>query len=252
MAADDIKKNREQNFGRSSQTVKKNSARGHRSRVKQDYAERGLSGMHEYQIIELLLMYCIPQKDVKPEAKALIERFGNLFNVLNAPKNSLLEVKGIGPKTAIFFKLLRDISEKMSLHDLENYDIRNELPVIKSKNVLINYLKGKIAYKEEENFIVLFLNNANKLVATEGLFCGTIDKSAVYPREVVKKVVEYNAKGVIFAHNHPSGNIRPSRADIDLTDHMVKSLKMIDVFVLDHVIVSRENYYSFLEEGLLT
>ncbi|WP_410208339.1 RadC family protein [Fusobacterium sp.] len=228
------------------------SRMGHRKRIRKNYLLGGIKGWQEYQIVELLLTYSIPRKDVKELAKNLIRIYGNLFNILNADTESLLEIKDLGPETATFFKLIGDIVEKTANHTLENYDIRNELPVIKSKNVLINFLKRKIAYKDEENFIVLFLNNANKLVGTEELFCGTIDKSAVYPREVVASVIKSKAKGVIFAHNHPSGNINPSRADIDLTEHMIETLKMIDVFVLDHVIVSRENYYSFLEEGLIT
>ena len=89
------------------------------------------------------------------------------------------------------------------------------------------------------------------LVGSETLFIGTIDKSAVYPREIVEKVLYYKAKGIIFAHNHPSGNLRPSKQDIQITEHMQEALDLIDVKLLEHIIITQDGYFSFLEEGLI-
>ena len=97
----------------------------------------------------------------------------------------------------------------------------------------------------------IFLNNFNILVGSETLFVGTIDKSAVYPREILEKVIQYKAKGVIFAHNHPSGNLRPSKQDIQITEHMQEVLEMIDVKLLEHIIITKDGYFSFLQEGLI-
>lgn len=122
---------------------------------------------------------------------------------------------------------------------------------LKDKRSLLDFLKYKVGFKEREEFIVIFLNNYNIMMGYEVLFTGTIDKSAIYPREIMEKVFKYKAKGVIFAHNHPSGNLRPSKQDISMTEHMQEALDYIDVKVLEHVIVTKDGYFSFLEEGLI-
>ena len=89
------------------------------------------------------------------------------------------------------------------------------------------------------------------MIASETLFYGTIDKSAIYPREIVERVIKNRAKSVIFAHNHPSGNISPSKKDIELTQYMYDSLKLLEIRLLDHIIITKNSYFSFLEEGLI-
>lgn len=116
---------------------------------------------------------------------------------------------------------------------------------------MISYLRAEIGFEHREKFMVLFLNTANTLVASEELFQGSLDRSAVYPREILEKVLKYQAKSVIFAHNHPSGNTQASAKDIELTRDMKEALQMFDVLLLEHIIVSKNSYFSFLEEGLL-
>lgn len=224
-------------------------AKGHRKRLRDRYVKNGIESFNDYEVLELLLTYAIPRKDVKNIAKELLKNHNSLFNIFHA--KDLNKIEGLGNQSVVFLNLIGDLVIGMCKTKLENTSIFSEDLVIKTKDVLVNYIKGKIAYSHIENFLILFLNNANKLIATEKLFCGTIDKSAVYPREIVEKVIEHKAKGVIFAHNHPSGNIKPSNADIKLTKHMKDALNLIDVLVLDHIIISRDSYYSFLEEGLM-
>ena len=188
----------------------------------------------------------IPRKDTKPIAKDLIEKFGSLDGVVTASIEELCSISGIKENSAIFVKLLGDLSK-----NLYKGEIRKEGIQLKDKNSLIRYLRSEIGFSSREEFRVIFLNNYNMLVGSETLFIGTIDKSAVYPREIVEKVLYYKAKGIIFAHNHPSGNLRPSKQDIQITEHMQEALDLIDVKLLEHIIITQDGYFSFLEEGLI-
>lgn len=126
---------------------------------------------------------------------------------------------------------------------------RRDLTTIKNKENLLEFLKINLSPRNNEEFKILFLNNANKLMAEK--FYGTIDKSAVYPRVVLEEVLRYNCAGVILAHNHLSGNLRPSRQDIQLTEALQELLDKVNVMVLDHIIIGNDEYFSFKEEGLL-
>lgn len=219
---------------------------GHRERLREKYLQGGYFAFHEYEVLELLLTYVIPRKDTKPIAKDLIEKFGSLDGVVTASIEELCSISGIKENSAIFVKLLGDLSK-----NLYKGEIKKEGIQLKDKNSLIRYLRSEIGFSSREEFRVIFLNNYNMLVGSETLFIGTIDKSAVYPREIVEKVLYYKAKGIIFAHNHPSGNLRPSKQDIQITEHMQEVLDLIDVKLLEHIIITQDGYFSFLEEGLI-
>lgn len=219
---------------------------GHRERLRKKYIQGGYLAFHEYEILELLLTYSIPRRDTKPIAKDLIEKFGNLDEVVSAPIKELAEVTGIKEGSAVFLKLLGDMAKNLYKGEIKRGGIQ-----LKDKDTLLKYLRSDIGFSSREEFKVIFLNNYNILVGSETLFTGTIDKSAVYPREIVEKIIQYKAKGVIFAHNHPSGNLRPSKQDIQITEHMQEFLEMIDVKLLEHIIITKDGYFSFLQEGLI-
>ena len=225
----------------------KNLEKGHRERLRKRYIKSGLEGFNDYEILELLLTYSIARKDVKPIAKELIEKFGTIDEIAKSDVKSLLEVDGIGEGSAVFLKLIGDVALTLYREKIEDKDILT----IKSKNILLSYLRGEIGHSPREEFKILFLDISNKLIASETLFSGTIDKSAIYPREIVERVIKNRAKSVIFAHNHPSGNISPSKKDIELTQYMYDSLKLLEIRLLDHIIVTKNSYFSFLEEGLI-
>ncbi len=225
----------------------KNLGEGHRERLRKRYIKSGLEGFNDYEVLELLLTYSIARKDVKPIAKELIEKFGTIDEIAKSDTKSLLEVDGIGEGSAVFLKLIGDIALTLYREKIEDKDILT----IKSKNSLLSYLRGEIGYSPREEFKILFLDTSNKLIASETLFSGTIDKSAIYPREIVERVIKNRAKSVIFAHNHPSGSISPSKKDIELTQYMYDSLKLLEIRLLDHIIVTKNSYFSFLEEGLI-
>ncbi len=225
----------------------KNLGEGHRERLRKRYIKSGLEGFNDYEVLELLLTYSIARKDVKPIAKELIEKFGTIDEIAKSDVKSLLEVDGIGEGSAVFLKLIGDIALTLYREKIEDKDILT----IKSKNSLLSYLRGEIGYSPREEFKILFLDSSNKLIASETLFYGTIDKSAIYPREIVERVIKNRAKSVIFAHNHPSGSISPSKKDIELTQYMYDSLKLLEIRLLDHIIITKNSYFSFLEEGLI-
>lgn len=225
----------------------KNLGEGHRERLRKRYIKSDLEGFNDYEVLELLLTYSIARKDVKPIAKELIEKFGTIDEIAKSDVKSLLEVDGIGEGSAVFLKLIGDIALTLYREKIEDKDILT----IKSKNSLLSYLRGEIGYSPREEFKILFLDSSNKLIASETLFYGTIDKSAIYPREIVERVMKNRAKSVIFAHNHPSGSISPSKKDIELTQYMYDSLKLLEIRLLDHIIITKNSYFSFLEEGLI-
>lgn len=219
---------------------------GHRDRLRKKYLQGGYSAFHEYEILEMFLTYAIPRRDTKPIAKELLERFGDLDGVVSATLDELSQVSGIKENSAIFLKLLGDLSKNLYKGEMKREGVQ-----LKDKSSLLRYLRSEIGFSNREEFRVIFLNNYNILVGSETLFVGTIDKSAVYPREIVEKVLQYRAKGIIFAHNHPSGNLRPSKQDIAITEHMQEVLEMLDIKLLEHIIITKDGYFSFLEEGLI-
>ncbi|EKD7759159.1 TPA: DNA repair protein RadC [Escherichia coli] len=114
-----------------------------------------------------------------------------------------------------------------------------------------DWLKLKMAGLEREEFMVLYLNQQNQLISHETLFAGSISSTEVHPREVVKRALYFNAAAVLFAHNHPSGDITPSQADKTITQRLVQALQLVDIRVSDHLIVGGRQIYSFAEHGLL-
>jgi len=227
--------------------VKPKEHSGHRDRIKSKILKNGLDGFLDYEILEALLFYTIPMKDTKGVAKELLNEFKTLEKTLSASKNKImsLEIKGITENTCIYFKLLHDLNKKM-------YKERfSEQIVLNSVEAVYDYLKSSIGLLEKEVFKIIFLSADNKYLGDEIIFLGTIDRSQIYPREIVKQVLKYNAKSVIFSHNHPSGNPKPSRADLEMTKKLKEILEPLEVRVLDHIIITPEKYYSFLEEGII-
>lgn len=128
---------------------------------------------------------------------------------------------------------------------------KKDLTTVKGKSELLNYLRSDIGFKNTEEFKVIYLSSSNRLIGEETLFRGTIDRSVVYPRLIVERALKYPTKGIIFAHNHPSGDLKPSRKDIELTHELKDLLEILDIKLLDHIIISDEDYFSFYDNGLI-
>jgi DNA repair protein RadC len=128
---------------------------------------------------------------------------------------------------------------------------KKDLATVKGKTELLNYLRSDIGFKNTEEFKVIYLSSSNRLIGEETLFRGTIDRSVVYPRLIVERALKYPTKGIIFAHNHPSGDLKPSRKDIELTHELKDLLEILDIKLLDHIIISDEDYFSFYDNGFI-
>ena len=225
---------------------------GHRERIKEKFLKNGIDGFAEYEILELLLTYCIPRKDTKPIAKELLNKFKSLDNVFKADLDKLSAIDGLGKNSVAFLKLIGDLPSIIYKDELKNKKlIEKETLKISNKDILLKYLRNKIGYEEIEKFYVLYLSSSNEVIEFEENSVGTLDRSSVYPREIYKKIINLNAKSVILAHNHPSDNITPSKSDIELTNEIAKGLKNFGALLIEHIIITKNSYFSFLEEGLI-
>ena len=225
---------------------------GHRERIKEKFLKNGIDGFAEYEILELLLTYCIPRKDTKPIAKDLLNKFKTLDNVFKADFDKLSVIDGLGKNSIAFLKLIGDLPSIIYKDELKNKKlIDKETLKISNKDILLKYLRNKIGYEEIEKFYVLYLSSSNEVIEFEENSVGTLDRSSVYPREIYKKIINLNAKSIILAHNHPSDNITPSKCDIELTNEIAKGLKNFGALLIEHIIITKNSYFSFLEEGLI-
>ena len=225
---------------------------GHRERVRKRFLENGFNGLEDYEVLELLLFYVIPRKDTKAIAKELIKKFKTLANVLKADTLELKTIDGLGASSITFLKMMGALPEKIYKDELKNQKlIKDDKNKISDKEVLLSFLRNKIGYEDVEKFYVIYLSSSNEVIAFEESSSGTLDRSSIYPREIYKRVIMENAKSIIIAHNHPSGNTCPSKCDIDITNEIAKGLKNFGALLLEHIIITRDSYFSFLEEGLI-
>ena len=227
-------------------------SQGHRERIKEKFLKNGIDGFAEYEILELLLTYCIPRKDTKPMAKELLNKFKSLDNIFKADFDKLSAIDGLGKNSIAFLKLIGDLPSIIYKDELKNKKlVDKETLKISNKDILLKYLRNKIGYEEIEKFYVLYLSSSNEVIEFEENSVGTLDRSSVYPREIYKKIINLNAKSIILAHNHPSDNITPSKCDIELTNEIAKGLKNFGALLIEHIIITKNSYFSFLEEGLI-
>ncbi len=222
----------------------KNQA-GHRKRLREKFMRSGISGFHDYEIVELLLTLGTPRKDCKQQAKEAIIKFETLRGVLEAPVEDLQEIKGIGPHNIFGIKLVQEVARKFLKEKIF------EKPVCKSSKEIFDYLYHSMRDLKKEVFKVIFVDGKNQIIEIEDLFEGTLNTSSIYPREVIKSTIKNNAVGLIFIHNHPSGNPEPSESDKDITEDLVFTGNLMQIKILDHIIIGDNKYFSFADEGLI-
>lgn len=220
---------------------------GHRRRLRDRLSKSGLTGFADYEVVELLLTLAIPRGDVKPQAKALIARYGNLRGILDAPPDELREVPGIDDVTPV---ALRVVHEAASLYLQQSAEQRETLA---EPEALARFWRLKIGALPHEVFHVGYLDSGLRLLrdGIETLEEGTTDRAAVYPRRVIEAALRRGAAALIFAHNHPNGDVRPSEPDKVLTRALDLAANTVQIKVLDHLIVSPDRVFSFRQEGLL-
>ncbi len=219
---------------------------GHRKRLREKFLKAGLSGFHDYEVVELLLTLGSPRRDCKAQAKEAIKKFKSLRGVLEAPPEELQEIKGIGPHNIFGIKLVLEVAREFLKEKLP------DKPVLRSSKEVFDYLYFSMRDLKKEVFKVLFLDSQSKLIELADLFQGTVDSSFVYPREVMERALKHHASSLIFVHNHPSGNPNPSKSDKELTRDLVYAGAILGIKVLDHLIIGDNCHFSFAAEGLIS
>lgn len=217
---------------------------GHRDRLRARFLKSGIDALQDYEILELILFSAIPRRDVKPLAKSLIQTFGSFQGVLHATPDQLQSF-GLSENTAATLKIIQ-----ASAFHLVKQELLNR-PVLNSWSKLVDYLQATMAREQKEHFRLMFLNKKNELIADEIQQSGTVDHTQAYPREIMKRALELGATALILAHNHPSGDPTPSRADIDMTETIIEAGKPFSIVIHDHVIVSRNGVKSMKNMGLI-
>ena len=218
---------------------------GHRQRLRERYLKSGVRALNEYEIIELLLSLGTPRKDVKIPAKELLKKFKTLRGVLDDDDNELKTIKGVGPNNIFGLKFIHDVASEYLKQKT------TELPVTSSPEAVYEYLLHTMSGLDKEVFKAIYLDAKNRIIEIEDLFEGTVDTSVVYLREAVKSALKYNAISIIFAHNHLSGDTRPSEDDKNITQELVNACELMGIRVLDHIIISGNDYFSFANRGYI-
>ncbi len=221
------------------------SNEGHRQRLREKFLNSGLDGFHDYEIIELLLTLGTPRTDCKQPAKDALKKWGSLKAVLEAPPKELKKIKGIGDHNVFGLKLTQDVARRYLADRIVDMDY------IQSSEDVLNYLRHNLRDKSQELFMVIYLNGRNQILKMETLFEGTLNTSAVYPREVVKKALENDASALVLVHNHPNGNPSPSQEDLTITKKLKEAARTIDIYIHDHLIIAGNDVYSFSDHGLI-
>ena len=218
---------------------------GHRERMREQVLSAGARSLADYQILEMLLFAAAPRGDTKPLAKKLLATFGSLAKVLKAEPEALRKVDKVGDAVIATLKVAETLGEKILRAEVEKKN------VLGSWQALLEYCQGTMGDRGIEHFRILFLNNKNHLISDEVQQTGTVNHTAVYPREVVKRALELGATSLILVHNHPSGDTTPSKADIDMTGEIVSAAQALNIRIHDHIIVGNGDYASFKSLGLM-
>lgn len=231
-----------------SRAVKKSTGSenaGHRSRVRQRFLMNGFAGMLKYEVLEAMLMMVLPRKDVKPLAKKLLARYGTVVNVISQPQIELEKFPGLGESSAaqlrIFFESMRyclaEQCEKRSL--------------LETAEDLHKFVRMKLGVHRHECCMIVLLNSRNYLIDYRIVAEGTVDNVLNYFRNIVELAITLGACKLLLVHNHPSGVCTPSREDIDATKLCCQTLDTMGIELLDHLIVTPSECFSFVENGLV-
>lgn len=214
---------------------------GHRTRLRRRFLDRGLGALQDYEILELLLTYAIPRRDVKPLAKAMINRFGSFAGVMDATEYDLKKVSGIGENAAGLILLMK----ASGAFYLEQRLRRQTL--LDSPDVCADFARMKLGAGGKEMLLVMLLNQQRQLLH---YFCmpGTVNAAHIYPREILEMCMVHRATAVMLAHNHPSGVCTPSDRDLQLTQLLLTLLPAAGIELVDHLLVSPFSWVSMREK----
>lgn len=214
-------------------------------RPREKLTELGAGALSDAELLAIFLRVGVKGKSAVDLARDLLTQFGSLNGIYAANEKAINQVHGMGKSKYVQMQAVFEMSRRALTEQIKEKD------VLGSPEQVRNYLVLQLANQLHEVFLVMFLDVNNRLIATEEMFRGTLTETSVYPREIVKRALHYNAASVMFAHNHPSGVAKQSKADESITHTLKQALALVDVTVLDHFIVAGNQTLSFVEVGLL-
>ena len=211
---------------------------GHRDRLRARFNLAGEAGFADYELLELILFRAIPRRDVKPLAKTMMARFGSFAETIAARPERLREIPGLGEAAITDLKIVEAAARRLTRGAVR------ARPTLGSWAEVLDYCRAAMAFNEQEEFRILFLDKRNMLIGDEVQGRGTVDHTPVYPREVVRRALELGATALVLVHNHPSGDPTPSTADIRMTHEIIAIAKPMGIAIHDHLIVGRQGHSS--------
>ncbi len=230
-----------QNYENKKLTIKDWSVQ---DRPREKYAKNGAVSLSDAELIAILLRTGNASESAVDLAKKVLASSGNSLNTLSGMSlRDLSQIKGIGQAKAISLLTAFEIGKRIRTEKVEQH------PQIQSSLDVVNLMQNKIAFLDHEEFWVIYLNNANLILKAVQISKGGITSTEVDTRIVMQEAVILKATQIILCHNHPSGSVKPSHADILLTEKIRKAAELLDISLIDHVVIHRERYYSFAEEG---
>lgn len=218
---------------------------GHRERIKSQFIKNGLDSFEPHNVLELLLFYAIPLKDTNAIAHTLLQKFGSLSGVFDAPIEELLQVNGIGKSAAVLLKLIPQLSRRYQ------EDLDRDKTVIYSYDEAGRQLMKKFIGRQNEVVILMLLDSKMRVLFCDVVCEGTATAANIYIKKLIRLSVRYNAVYAIVSHNHPSGNCLPSKQDLNTTRWIYNALDTVEVRLLDHVIVSGSNFLSIAKSRIM-
>lgn len=217
--------------------------KGHRQRLKKLFLEEGLDNFSDIQVLELALFYCVPQKDTNPLAHALLDHFGGLSQVLEAPLEELKKVNGVGENTATFLHLITQICRYYLVDRMQRVEF---LTTIEQCGA---YLVPRFFGRKLETVFLLCLDAKCKVLCCKEVGEGSVNSAGISVRRIVETALGANATSVVLAHNHPSGMALPSAEDIQTTRRIAAALSTVEVTLVDHIVVADDDYVSMAQSG---
>ena len=216
---------------------------GHRQRLKERFCKEGLENFDDLYVIELLLYYCITRKDTNKIAHDLLNKFGSLQRVLEAEKNELMQIDGVGEHAAVFLKLIREVGRY--------YQVQSSRvgQVLSSIDQCGKFMQPYFYGRERETVFLLCLDAKCKALCCTKVEEGSVNSASISIRKVVEAALSANASSVILGHNHPSGLALPSGEDIETTKRLSKALQLVDITLVDHLIFAEDDFVSVAQSG---
>lgn len=225
-----------------------NEHEGHRSRLRKAYQRNGIEGMADHRVLELLLTYALPRVDVNPLAHRLLDRFGSLEQVLSARPDQLRQVQGIGEATAVFLSLLGQVDRRILL---QRFSGQGKLPVLATPSSLGGYMLALGLNDRYETLRLVCLNRKYELIYEGVVSSGSLTEVLADPRLILETALVHKACFIALSHNHPSGDVSPSREDEAAARRMVAAAEAVGIGVADQFILGRAAVYSFHSERVL-